>query len=295
MEIKQNIVKRALLRRAELIYDSASMNSPSTVQRILLVLTVVFAGQGIARADLCNQKLHRVYNQNAKTPAKVYAQPNQRSLEEYISILSLDLVYLRRKDITLDVGGGWGVGHLSLTKDYGTESHVINAQDNYGDLPSDPIAQSENFLELSGKQFFYHPGFAEEVIPTLKLEGKIRLLTDLWGAYAYSPKRATLLEHYYDLLSADGEAYVLNPIGHYENSVMLPERKILFFEYLSKRYPTVFSMEYSTAKGYTSSLVMKMRRDPRIKKLDFHLKIKKVTESPGSLRIPSVLYESIER
>ncbi len=76
-----------------------------------------------------------------------------------------------------------------------------------------------------------------------KTRERFNLITDLFGAYAYSPDRDKLIEHYYNHLKVGGKAFVFINSRTYMNNVIktgnAPER---LEEYLAQRYPLSFKI-----------------------------------------------------
>ena len=129
-------------------------------------------------------------------------------------------------------------------------------------------------LKKQGK-FDYKVGFVEDVLPSY--QGQASRLTDLWGAYSYSPDRVRLIESYYKALKNDGVAYVslserastgihYNPVtGGFQTS---------FESYLVSRYPQIFQIvlkRNNTAMGF-----LRIKKDHTILQLDIGLKFKRI-------------------
>lgn len=88
--------------------------------------------------------------------------------------------------------------------------------------------------------WFFNSG--KEILPILSrnYSGHYHLLVDLWGIYFYSPERALILFHYYQLLTPGGRAYVF--IGD-TNTVLFEKGKNThdsLEEHLIKKWPDIF-------------------------------------------------------
>lgn len=93
------------------------------------------------------------------------------------------------------------------------------------------VFQSKNFTQVLG--------YSEDVLP--RYGGRVDLLTDVWGAFSYSPARLELLQHYYDALSPNGTARIFasaqkaSDTVHMKNGATMP-----LFDYLVLKQPEIF-------------------------------------------------------
>lgn len=277
---------------------------------VRILLLVIF----LSHASFANDCIYKLFNGQAKLPATAYREPNARDLDRYIDELGNGVAHgLRKGDVVIDVGSGFGFSVLDLINEKGVRGVAINVQDNYAlltqykklssadwksklvigqnkvrglvklesynGISADVLAQiaekikldasvfsrtkemsmniapayyQKNIIELAekvkemqkNKKFIYEVGYAEEILPKYKNQAK--RITDLWGAYSYSPARIELVQSYYQALAPGGKAYVLVPIRvktGFRYDDVLGEFGLSFEEYLVKRYPQVFSLE----------------------------------------------------
>lgn len=75
---------------------------------------------------------------------------------------------------------------------------------------------------------------------------RFNLITDLFGAYAYSPDRDKLIEQYYNHLKVGGKAFVLLVNrDNLKNIIRVGDRAVRLEEYLVEKYPASFKILYN--------------------------------------------------
>lgn len=93
----------------------------------------------------------------------------------------------------------------------------------------------------------YELGLSENILE--KYHGQASLITDLWGAYVYSPNRLKVLKSFYNALKVGGKAYVFfgrqsdhSPYRHDEVQLSsTPGEAMSLIDWLITCYPEIFS------------------------------------------------------
>ena len=90
--------------------------------------------------------------------------------------------------------------------------------------------------------FYYHVGYSQTALKQYK--GKADLITDLFGAFYYSPERIELLRAIYEALKPGGQAYIhIGPVSKYKRDTVYYYRsrpKTNLVSWLTTTYPTIF-------------------------------------------------------
>lgn len=113
--------------------------------------------------------------------------------------------------------------------------------------------------KMSG--FSYQVGFAENILSSLN--GKAKVIADVFGAYYYSIDRPSLISNYYAGLKPGGEGYVIieskdfhraGPETHGPKTLIKGTNQS-FEEYLCATYPSIFSIHTHERRGLADSNV----------------------------------------
>lgn len=134
-----------------------------------------------------------------------YHHERSRNYEEYETKFSPDLESFRSRfgvigNIkVLDSGAGCGKAMSQLLEKEKSIVKCTCISKHYFEAIGAVLSEHRDRME-----WFY--GFAEEVLP--KLTERYHVITDLFGAYAYSAKRAELIEEYYNHLEVGGRAFI---------------------------------------------------------------------------------------
>lgn len=141
------------------------------------------------------------------------------------------------------------------------ENHIFRlAEDKANQLKQKISSAMEEHKKQ--KNFGYHVGYAEEVLPGIK--STYNIITDIYGAFFYSPNRHQLLKQYWEKLEPTGEMVILlgkivrpNPTDSYatvdftraemfKNTVRLKNGKIIsYVDWLLEKFGTTATLETS--------------------------------------------------
>lgn len=142
-------------------------------------------------------------------------------------------------------------------------------------------------------QVRYLVGYAEELLP--QMEDQIFLLTDVWGAFSYSPERVRLLENYYNALTAHGEARIFVS-GVYSTYVLSPDKeRMSLIRYLTMRYPDIFSVEQPEVENFKSGRILIIKKRAGLNRLSIGLEFfsEPSVSSAGDFSPPTVLLKEL--
>ena len=121
-------------------------------------------------------------------------------------------------------------------------------------------------LAIEEKRFQFKAEFTELVLQ--KYHKKFRLITDLWGSYAYGASRLELLEIFYEALADDGEAHIYLPSITDSTVVTAGDGDEMDFAiFLQSRLPEIFEV-----RSVGNHRVLMMRRSPGVSTLLLPLK-----------------------
>ncbi len=95
----------------------------------------------------------------------------------------------------------------------------------------------ENLLKLHPKKVTWYHGDAKDIMKDIP-QCSYDLITDIWGAYFYSPHQAIIMRQYHRLLKPGGRCYII--IRHKNSLNNGRKSKAAVEKYLSKRYPSTF-------------------------------------------------------
>lgn len=168
-----------------------------------------------------------------------YKYKRTRELNDYNELLGstftayCENLKTRREVTVLDSGAGQGIAMQDLIKKTNSIAKcTCITKHRFEDIDRPAIAKekmkwafarSEDYLKESKERF--------------------DLITDLFGAYAYSPDRDELIEHYYNHLKVGGKAFVfINSHTYLKNLIKFGEEFVRLEESLAEQYPRCFEI-----------------------------------------------------
>lgn len=156
------------------------------------------------------------------------------------------------------------------------------------------------------QSFNYIVGYSEKVLKNY--DKKFRLISDVFGAFFYSPLKHELLELYYKSLDKNGEAFICiagDKIHNSKTLVIQNKKKIDFYHYIINKYPSIFtihqdenikpSLKIRFPMHYPSGHVLKIKKDPSIDKIDLSLGILTIedyVDKEYKVSFPKVIFKT---
>ncbi|MBY0471923.1 hypothetical protein K2X30_12215 [bacterium] len=272
--------------------------STRVLARILTGVLLLFqSGPALVWADLkesgCPENF-RDLNINAQLSFEQYdglvGAPNNRPLKGERSYESHLLAPIEESvpegGVHIDVGGGRGTAALELAKIRHSTAIVINAQ-----KADDEIL--DTVVEMNGR-FRYVEGWAEDQLPRFK--NRADLITDVYGAYAYSIKKPDLVKLMYDALKPGGTARIFTPPNSkawvkFTKKGMSSPMMVSLPEYLAAAHPDIFSIVKHGPRPdltrYQQPYVLVIRKPLEAKELNLNLQyVNHIEEDPKNIRRP---------
>lgn len=265
----------------------------------------VGSGYGLFLLDLIQENKIRGIAINAQNNLKNFENLQSLSSSDWLN--KIEVATMQRDGAVQFVGFDWVRSDrvqrlcVSLGLDPGIFDELLR-------MPKDAAKKifKKRLLEMSDKiaehkksgQLVYDVGYAEETLS--KYKNQATLITDLWGAYSYSPARVQLLEEYYNALKVGGKGHILVPVyaksGFFYNPTTT-KFQITLEDFLVEKYPNIFKLR-SLKSQFSESKVLEIVRDPNVAELKINLKLKNHINAQESrtkeFAPPIIEYEKIE-
>lgn len=250
-------------------------------QTCIAISVVLLSSQ--AFAGLCRDRILHVQqyfaaaNENAQRPAHQYTHPHERTLADYNLALSTDKWRVKLQsglnpwERALDVGSGRGDAMIELTSKTGARADLVNTQNFLS-------SQSGRFRQQDLTRVRLLLGFAEAVLP--QLQNDYKYITDVWGAFSYSPAKAELLQLYFERLQVGGEAYILFPYVLTDSRVIkLNGEVVRLSDYLSELAPENVQVGFSQHPLQVGAHVIRLKKNKNTDTLHLPLRVRRVMQT----------------
>lgn len=135
----------------------------------------------------------------------------------------------------LDCGAGKGVALNYLLNKY---NHCIKCATG---ISIHPFIEISKLIDSHQGKLNWYFDFASKILPKLEAD-KYDLITDVWGAYVYSPEKLLILNEYYRILKPGARCYILFGFGDAVSNIEVSKDKTINFGvYLMNTWSVIFN------------------------------------------------------